>query len=111
MNAYVDESIRVVLANADPGRDRDCHSLTFDIFAYIYLDRLRETILQFIENSAAIDVYPRRDVSIAGLLDLSIYRDATFPYIIRVTRNVRLGKVYLGVDKLEVVACDFCDDS
>lgn len=39
LNAYVDESIRVVLAdaNADPCRDRDCQSLTFDIFAYIYL--------------------------------------------------------------------------
>lgn len=102
LNSYVDAQVRAVLdeANAAGDDDCDCETLTLEIFARIYLDRLRGNLLAYIEETDTIDVHPSREVSIAAIKDLSIYRNATLPYVIRVTRTIRVGEVYIGVDKL-----------
>jgi hypothetical protein len=91
---------RIEAENAKPGPPCDCESLTLQILPEIYLDRLRANLIAFIENSDDIEAYPPRTVAPADLLSLSIYRRAPVPLVIRVTRTIRIGDVYLGVDKL-----------
>ncbi|MCI0479339.1 hypothetical protein L0Y59_02235 [Candidatus Uhrbacteria bacterium] len=91
---------RVHMENAKPGPRCDCETLVLDILPEIYLDRLRANLIVFVETSPEIDVYPPRDVPQDDLLRLSIYRRAPVPIVIRVTRTIRIGEVYLGVDKL-----------
>lgn len=91
---------RIDAENARPGPACDCESLTLQILPEIYLDRLRADLIAFVESSELIDVYPPRTVAPADVLALSIYRRAPVPLVIRVTRTIRIGDVYFGVDKL-----------
>ena len=86
--------------NAKPGPPCDCETLSLQILPEIYLDRLRADLIAFVESSEDIDVYPPRNVAPEDILALSIYRRAPVPMVIRVTRTIRIGDVYLGVDKL-----------
>ena len=102
LDAFVTDVVWSVLndANSRPDEDCDCVSLTFDIFAAIYRDRLYQPLLNYVEESESVAVHPPRDVALSEILDLSLYRDVTFPFLIRVTRTLRVGEVYFGADKL-----------
>lgn len=101
LNVYVNGAISTMLdvANGDPFLECDCESLTAQIFANIYLDRFRAPLLEFIVESRVIETYPPRDVPDEELREMSIYRNVVSP-MVRMTRTIRIGDVYLGVDKL-----------
>jgi len=102
LNDFIAAQAAEVIAriNAQPPESCTCETITQLIFAAVYLDRFRAPVFEYIEESGLVDVYPPRDVPPDELLDRSVYRDVTLPSIIRVTRTVRIGDVYLGVDKL-----------
>lgn len=101
LNVYINDAASTMLdtANNDPFLECDCESLTTQIFANIYLDRFRAPLLEFIADSRVIDTYPPREVADEQLHEISIYRDVATP-MIRVSRTIRVGDVYMGVDKL-----------
>jgi hypothetical protein len=48
-----------------------------------------------------LDEYPpREDVNFLEYQRMSIYRGPAFPYVLFMARTVRIGDVYLGIDKL-----------
>lgn len=101
INAFINERVQATLGlvNKDnPGCD--CETLTAGIITDIYQDRFRAEISRFIDATESVDVYPRRDTTNGEILDTSIYRHAITGLTIRVTRNIRIGEVYLGTDKL-----------
>ncbi len=101
INAYVNERIVGSLGRINESNpDCDCETLTTGVFTDIYQDRLRANLTDFIEFTQSIEVYPARDVIPGEIIDQSIYRNALVSITIRVTRNIRIGEVYLGTDKL-----------
>lgn len=102
LNDFIARQTAEVLerVNAESPDSCTCEELTELIFENIYLDRFRQPLLDYVEESTDVDVHPDRDVGPGEILDQSIYRNVTLPSIIRVTRTVRVGDVYIGVDKL-----------
>jgi hypothetical protein len=102
LNRFIAEQTAEVIDRVNARRTDNCtcEELTELIFRNIYLDRFRAPLLLYIETLDHVDVYPSRDVSTSDLLDLSIYRDVSFPSMIQMTRTFRVGDVYIGADKL-----------
>jgi hypothetical protein len=101
INAYTNGRIDAMLDVVNrENPDCECETLTNGIFADIYFNRLQANLTSFVETAPAIDIYPARDVTNGGFMAMSIYRDAPLALTIRMTRTVRIGDVYLGVDKL-----------
>lgn len=99
INAFINGKVREVLnaENTKPGASCDCENLTLEILPAIYLDRFRAPLVTFVENSEAISAYPN---GVQAIRPLSIYRDVSARYLISVTRTIRVGDVYMGIDKL-----------
>lgn len=51
-------------------------------------------------NSGKLDRYPPDDVNFFEYQRMSIYRGPAFPYILFMARTIRVGDIYLGIDKL-----------
>lgn len=102
INAFINQKVRegIQAENDSPGPPCDCETLALRIIPEIYLDRLRANLIDFVENSHAIDAHPTQDVSNSDIFPLSIYRRAPVQFVIRVTRTIRIGDVYFSVDKL-----------
>jgi hypothetical protein len=100
INRYINERVReeIDAANARGGPPCECETLTLRILPNIYLDRFRADLLDFVSDPANVDAYPAQTTS--DILELSIYREVPPQFVIRVLPTIRIGDVYLGVDKL-----------
>ncbi|MBN2311444.1 MAG: hypothetical protein JXR94_20880 [Candidatus Hydrogenedentes bacterium] len=66
------------------------------LFAGIHASRLRN----WLHHADEVARYPDKSVSIIQYQRMSIYRGRSFPYFLPVSRTVRVGDVYCGIDKL-----------
>lgn len=101
INEFINGRIASVLELVNANNPScDCNTLTEGILTDIYQDRLRADLPAYIESAETIDVYPPRTIVNGDIIDHSIYRHAITGLTIRVTRNIRIGDVYLSTDKL-----------
>jgi hypothetical protein len=100
VNDYLTREIEGVLdrVNAEP-RLNACEELPPRIFRYLFAHLLSSRLKHFLEHSPLVDRYPTDDVGYWQYLRLSIYRRPIFPYIVPMSSTVKVGGVYLGVDK------------
>ncbi len=100
INRFINERVRseIEAANAQGGPRCECETLTLRILPRVYLDRFRADLLDFVTNPGNVDAYPPPET--VDIRSLSIYRHAPIQFVIRVLPTIRIGEVYVGVDKL-----------
>lgn len=87
--------------NSKSRGDCQCHELMPGFYKRIFRGLLASRdIYQWILHSSDIDLYPPLDESTKQYRTKSIYRERTFPFILPLSRTIRVGDVYLGLDKL-----------
>lgn len=102
LNKFVDQEFQVALARLE-GRERTspCEAvpgrLYRRVFGSIYWSRLRRFVQQQPEE---IEWFPQREVSYWQYRSQSVLRAPVFPVLLPMARTLRIGDVYLGVDKL-----------
>lgn len=102
LNAYLNEEIEAFLEKANR-RKRSIKrrpELVADLYTYLFAGLLRSRVRSFCAKSPLVDRYPDGDVSYFEHLKMSIYRDPAFPFILPMARTIRVGDVYLGIDKI-----------
>ncbi len=106
LNAYLNEEFDLFLAklNAKPkNADLSPEDATVLWYKHIFRFLLYGKIRGYFRNSGEIEAYPGRggDIGMLKYQRMSIFRHrGSFPYILPMSRNIRLGEVYLGTDKV-----------
>jgi len=101
INRYINEQAARYLETYNrecngPGDPVDVSNGVFrHLFRGIHASKLRN----WLQHSDEIDRFPPKSVSFWEYQNMSIYRGRSFPYILPMSRTVRVGDVYFGIDK------------
>ncbi len=100
LNLFVNQEFERALARlGDGGGQRPCHKLPGRLYRNAFSSLFSSRLRRFIETSD-IEWYPRRDVTYWDYRAQSVFRHSVFSFFLPMSRTVRIGDVYLGVDKL-----------
>ncbi|GMV92395.1 MAG: hypothetical protein AMXMBFR82_21730 [Candidatus Hydrogenedentota bacterium] len=99
MNRYLNDEIADYLKSlhndVPPSSDEVTKGTYRHLFRGLHASKLRN----FLQHSEDIDRYPPKTVSFWQYQNMSIYRGRSFPYILPMSRTIRVGEVYCGIDK------------
>lgn len=102
VNRYLNDQAEEFLRKKNHHARKDCtpeklvQGLYFHLFHGLYSGQVRT----WLNRSDDVDRFPDKSVSRFRYQRMSIYRDFSFPYVLPMARTIRLGDVYLGVDKI-----------
>lgn len=102
LNSYLDEEIRrfVVKANARGRSPESAEAMTIDLYLHFFEGLHASRIRTWLKNSPAVDRFPSDDLSDWEYQRMSIFRKPAFPFVLPMAQTVRVGEVYLGIDKV-----------
>lgn len=101
INRYINEQIELYLEsfNRDHNDPGDAFEVTYGAFCHLFRGLHASKLRNFLQHSGEIDRYPPKTVSFWQYQNMSIYRGRSFPYILPMSRTIRVGEVYCGIDK------------
>jgi len=101
-NAYLNEEAAkfVEIRNKRTRPTETNAEMALGFYAYLFEGLHRSRMRNYLASAEEIDRFPRADVSPWEYQRSSIYREFSFPYILPMSRTIRLGEVYLGIDKM-----------
>ena len=98
-NEYLNEEIESFLDGPAGTRfetsDEMVRAVYFHLFNGLHASRVR----QWLQRAPEVDRYPDHSVSWWDYQSQSIYNRLSFPYFLPLSRTVRVGDVYCGIDK------------
>jgi hypothetical protein len=102
VNERLNEDLHTFLARMNerkrPPRTRE--ELTVEFFSFVFPGMFSPRIRKWLESSPDVDRFPDTSVSYFQYQNMSIYRHHSFPYVLPMARTIRIGDVYLGIDKI-----------
>ncbi len=78
----------------------DGSDMANEIFTHLFRGLHASRARAWLNESPEVDRFPPDDISNLKYQQMSIYRGLSFPYILPMAVTVRLGDVYLGIDKV-----------
>lgn len=101
INAFLNSEMDVFLekANASPRRYRTAERVAIGYYKHLFNNLLYTRTKKWLRESEEIDRFPDNSITMSEYQEMSIYRNRTFPFFLRLGRTVRVGDVYFGVDK------------
>ncbi len=100
LNVFINREFEHALARlGEDGGRRPCHKVPDRLYHRAFSSLLSSRLRRFIKSSD-IEWYPRRDVSRWDYRARSVFRRSAFSLFLPMARTVRIGDVYLGVDKM-----------
>lgn len=106
VNAWLNDTLRDFLErrNTQPRRGNEsADEVAVAFMRHVFSVRPLAHINE-LYNSSGLDEYPpREEVNFIEYQRMSIYRGPAFPFVLFMARTIRLGDVYLGIDKLSHV--------
>lgn len=102
LDAYINEQAAVFLERANRRKKPvdSCEELTSEFYLYLFQGLHASRIRKWLQSSEEVDRYPDKSLSFFQYQRASIYKGLAFPYILPMARTVRVGDVYLGIDKI-----------
>lgn len=78
----------------------DSAAVTIDFYQYLFQGLHASRIRRWLKNDEAVERYPGDELSDWAYQRASIFRRPAFPFILPMAQTVRIGEVYLGIDKI-----------
>lgn len=106
LNAYLTREFDIFLEeiNSKPKYlDKDPAEITVKWYRHIFRHLLYGKIRGYFRNSGEVEAYPPRggEIGMLKYQQMSIFRSRKpFPYILPMSRTVRMGDIYCGTDKI-----------
>ncbi len=102
LNAYLDEEVARFLEKVNrrtrpPERVED---LTIDLYLHLFEGLHSSRIRNWLKTSSQVDRYPSDDLSDWEYQRMSIFQKPAFPFVLPMAQTIRVGEVYLGIDKI-----------
>ncbi len=100
LNFFVNREFERVLARLGArGARRPCEKIPGRLYRRAFSSLFSSRLRSFIKTSD-VESYPHREVSQWDYRARSVFRHSVFSFFLPMDRTVRIGDVYLGVDKL-----------
>ncbi len=101
VNLFLNLEFEHALARLErAGREPPCPKVAEKLYKRVFASMLSSRLRRHVETSE-IDSYPQREVGYWQYQSRSVFRDSVFPaFVLVMARTVRIGEVYLGIDKL-----------
>ncbi|MBI2423266.1 MAG: hypothetical protein HYV27_10585 [Candidatus Hydrogenedentes bacterium] len=102
LNAFFNERIEAYLdrVNSQAPRITEEDELTRRIFQHFFGGLFSSTMRSWLHESSEIDRFPTDEVSDWTYQRQSILRGFHFPFLLPMAQTIRIGEVYLGIDKI-----------
>ncbi len=102
LNQYLnDEAARFVEIRNKRTRPTETNEdMALGFYAYLFEGLHKSRVRSYLAESEEVDRFPCDSLSSWEYQRSSIYRELSFPFILPLSRTVRLGEVYLGIDKV-----------
>lgn len=101
-NSYIDEEIQVFLDKMNR-RSRpvaDVAELTEELYRHLFAGLHASRVRSWLKNADDVDRHPGDELSDWEYQRLSIFREPAFPFVLPMAQTIRVGEVYLGIDKV-----------
>lgn len=107
LNARFNQELDTFLAKANRRTQpiKDPVELTSEFCWYMSKGLYGSRYRAYIRGLAEIDKFPSKDISNFEYMRRSVYRRPAFPYVLPMSRTIRIGDVYLGIDKIDHFLC------
>ncbi len=79
---------------------RNPSEVTSEFFWYLCKGLVGSRYRDFIQHAENVEKYPARSISLFKYFRQSVYREPAFPFLLPMTRTIRVGEVYCGTDKI-----------
>jgi len=101
INAFLNSEMDVFLAkaNASPRRYRTAERVALGYYKHLFNNMLYTRTKKWLRESDEIDRFPDNSITMNEYQEMSVYRNRTFPFFLRLGRTIRVGDVYFGIDK------------
>ncbi|GMU94188.1 MAG: hypothetical protein AMXMBFR4_32460 [Candidatus Hydrogenedentota bacterium] len=101
-NRYLNGEIETFLERQNARRDptTSAEELTLQLYYYLFNGLHSSRLRHWLHTSPEVDRYPPNSVRYAEHLRMSVFNMRSFPFILPMSRTIRLGDVYLGIDKM-----------
>ncbi|MCC6142858.1 MAG: hypothetical protein IT368_03520 [Candidatus Hydrogenedentes bacterium] len=102
MNAYLNFQAQLFLdkMNRRKVEIERGEELAQEFFTHLFGSLFSSRVRAWIQSSRLVDRYPPKDITWWQYQRISIHRGLAFPYILPMSRTVRIGDVYFGTDKI-----------
>ncbi len=85
---------------ARKGKERPCEAIAGRLYHHVFPNLAGSRLRRFLQESPDLDLFPPPEVGYWQYRSQSVLRRKAFPVVVPMARTVRVGDVYLGVDKL-----------
>lgn len=101
-NAYLNEEIQTFVEKMNRRNDKvdDPAEFTAECFRHLFAGLFNSRLRNWLKNAEDVDRFPSDDLSDWEYQRLSVLREPAFPFILPMAQTIRLGDVYLGIDKI-----------
>jgi len=79
---------------------KEPYELSQEFFLFMFQGIHQSRVRRWFWESEEVERYPDNSVSFFEFQKMSMYKDPAFPFILPMARTVRLGEIYLGMDKI-----------
>jgi len=101
LNQYVNRRFEEELARLGRRRRQGpCEAIPGRLYRHVFKSLLNAPVRDYMRTAAEIDRFPGSEVGFWEFRDETIFRKVTWPFFLPMARTVRIGEVYLGVDKV-----------
>ena len=102
INDFLEQEIGrfVEKANRRTRPPASAEELTIDLYLHLFEGLHASRIRNWLKTSPAVERYPSNELSDWEYQRMSIFRKPAFPFILPMAQTVRVGEVYLGIDKI-----------
>jgi hypothetical protein len=100
LNSYLNDGIETALARVRQPERLECGELPPRIYRYLFHGLLRSRLRHYLSEHPSIDRHPGADVGYFGYLRGSLFRGPAFPFLLPMSRTIRIDGVHLGIDKV-----------
>ena len=101
LNRYVNRQFEEELAELGRRRSEGpCEAVPGRLYLRVFKTLLNAPVRDYLRTDDEIDRFPGSDVGFWEFRDETIFRKVTWPFFLPMSRTVRIGDVYMGVDKI-----------
>jgi hypothetical protein len=102
LNAYLDEEVARFLekANRRTRPPESAEEITIDLYLHLFEGLHSSRVRNWLKTSSQVERHPSDDLSDWEYQRMSIFRKPAFPFVLPMAQTIRVGEVYLGIDKI-----------
>ncbi len=102
LNAYLDEEIQrfVDKSNRRTRPPESAEDLSIALYLHLFEGLHSSRIRNWLKTSPQVARFPSDDLSDWEYQQISIFQKPAFPFVLPMAQTIRVGEVYLGIDKI-----------